>query len=408
MLLREITPLTRLEKFTRASLLATAFLFTSGFAVVGLVALLVATVVEGLVTRRIPWQRSPADTALLAFTAAFLLIGIASPYPKIAVGAAILSALTLYVAFGPLYRLLRQDRTFLRPFLWSWVGGGFLTAGWAVAGHRLTGHLPVTPLITTSLGTTLLITLVFSLGMSLATPTRWRLLTGVSAAVTAVGLILTYSRGAWLGGIVAIAVLLALTRPRFAVPVVSTILLATIAAAVLTGANMSSVTRRLDGIFSVAANKDRVILARAAIATFLDHPVLGTGLDTFSLVPPRYMSDLTPRAFAHNIFLNMAAEGGTIGLVAFLAVVLAGLRSGWRWLKGASSLNDRAISASIFSAFIGLLVREQFDGTMMMVNVGAGFWLLIAMQVAFAPQEETAMARELVRPRRAQVDRETD
>jgi O-antigen ligase len=387
--------MTRLEKFTRATLLATAFLFTSGFAAVGLVALLFATAVEGLVTRRIPWRRSPADPALLAFAAAFFLVGIASPYRMIATGSAILSALTMYVAFGPLCRLLRQDKTFLRPFLWSWVAGGLLTAAWAVAVYRLTGHPPVSP-STTSLGTALLIAMVLSLGMFLATPSRWRFLAGVTAALAAVGLTLTYSRGAWLGGIAAIAIFLALTRLRFAVAVVSTILLVAMAGAMLTGADVSSLMHRLDSIFSVDANEARVNLARAAIAIFLDHPVFGTGMNTFSLVHPRYMS---PRpnsfAFAHNIFLNMAAEGGAIGLMTFLAVVLTGLRSGWRWIKGASSMNDGIISATVFSAFIGLLVHEQFDGTMMTVHIGAGFWLLIAMQVAFRPQEVVPMERDL-------------
>jgi O-antigen ligase len=172
----------------------------------------------------------------------------------------------------------------------------------------------------------------------------------------------------------------------------------------LTGGSVSSLAHRLDSSFNVAANQDRVILAQAAIAIFLDHPVFGTGMNTFSLVHPRYISpDLIPRtrcgpsgrcAFAHNILLNMAAEGGTIGLIAFLAVVLAGLRSGWKWIKGASSMNDRIISATVFSAFIGLLVHNQFDGTMMTVHIGAGFWLLIAIQVAFRPQEETTMGRK--------------
>jgi putative inorganic carbon (HCO3(-)) transporter len=248
--------------------------------------------------------------------------------------------------------------------------------------------------------------MVLSLGMSLATPSRWRLLAALTSIVAAVGLIITYSRGAWLGGIAAIAVFLALTRLRFAAAVASAVLLATTAGAMLAGVDVSSLIYRLDSTFSVAANQVRVILARAAIAIFLDHPVLGTGMNTFSLVHPRYLSpDATSWSFAHNIFLNMAAEGGAIGLVTFLAVVLTGLRSGWRWIKGASSIDDGIISAAIFSAFIGFLVHEQFDGTMMTVHIGAGFWFLIAMQVAFRPQEETTMERKIARQERVQVDR---
>lgn len=74
----------------------------------------------------------------------------------------------------------------------------------------------------------------------------------------------------------------------------------------------------------------------------------------------------------------MAAEGGLFGLVAFVLVLLAALAVGWRRHAGAPSSRPRTITAAILSAFIGLLIHQQFDGTAISVHLGVGMWMLIA------------------------------
>src|SRR5574341_120268 len=122
-----------IEQLQRASLLATAFVFSTGYASVGLTILLFALAVEGILTRRVPWRPSPLDSALLGFAVAFLIIGLVSPYRPVATGSAILSALAMYVAFGPLFRALRRDPRFGKSLLRAWAAGAWLAAVWVIA-----------------------------------------------------------------------------------------------------------------------------------------------------------------------------------------------------------------------------------------------------------------------------------
>lgn len=378
-----------LDRAQRGALLATALLFSAGYAVFGLVLLLGSVVAEGVVGRRLPWRRTAADVPVLAFLTIFLLSGWASAHRPMATISSGLAALVIFLAYGVPTRLLRRSGAFLRPLLWTWLAGGIAASAWAILLHRSTGDPAFTPALgQNAVGTTLLVVLVIGLGLAFSTPGPWRAAGAFGSLIAAVGLALTTARGAWLGAAVGGVVLLALLGRRGLRQVVqAAVLIVGVLAATLAlvGPERPPLLQRLTTIADLAQNESRIAIAASAFHIARDHPVLGIGMNTFSLVYPAYRLPGDPdptQAFAHNIFLNFAAEGGILGLLAFAAVVAAVLVAGWRWHVRATVPAAGVLSATVGATFLGLLVHQLFDGTALSVHLGAGMWMLMGILVS--------------------------
>lgn len=381
-----------LERYRRAALLLTAFLLPAGYATDGLVLLLLAVIAEGIVRRRLPWERSPLDWALTAFLAVFLISSLMSPYRVVAVGATGLAALTIYLGFGPMYRAVRRDSGFVGPIMWALFLGGLVAAGWAIVLHRTTGRPAFLPeLGQNAVGTTLLIALLTGLGLVLFGPIRRRGSLALGLAIIAYGLIVTYTRGAWLGAAIGLLTLLILAGPRYIWSGVAVVLLVAAIGFTAVRPEQAALAQRVASIVNPSANLDRIYLAHAASAIFADHPFLGTGMHTFPFVYPQYrlQGDPTPptvKPFAHNIFANMAAEGGILGLGAFVWILIQAAVSGWRGLKAAVTPERRLAIATILATFVGMMVHQVFDGTLLSVHLGTGLWFAIAILAASGPK----------------------
>lgn len=63
----------------------------------------------------------------------------------------------------------------------------------------------------------------------------------------------------------------------------------------------------------------------AGVRMFLDHPILGVGIGNYPDAYPKYAITIfvLPLGHAHNYYINIAAETGSIGLVVYLLFLLA-------------------------------------------------------------------------------------
>ena len=114
----------------------------------------------------------------------------------------------------------------------------------------------------------------------------------------------------------------------------------------------------------------RVALWAAALAMFRDAPVLGHGPNTFVLHYRAYLDALQlpawihvdPRVtpWAHNLYLELLAEQGVVGFLAFLALGVTGL-----WMVRRTILSpDRQLhylGAGVGAAFIAFLTAAFFE-----------------------------------------------
>jgi putative inorganic carbon (HCO3(-)) transporter len=157
------------------------------------------------------------------------------------------------------------------------------------------------------------------------------------------GVLLTYSRGAFL----TLVVLMILALPMGLVRLRGLLLTGAVAGLLMVVVVPGYVARivSIAGVADLLGSGPAVVEADgptrgrttemlAALAAYIDHPVLGVGPGQYvSFHSQPYMSlpeisirDITEPRRAHNLYLEFAAETGTIGLVVFMAIPLLLLR----------------------------------------------------------------------------------
>jgi O-antigen ligase len=183
--------------------------------------------------------------------------------------------------------------------------------------------------------------LIVTLALGLALHGRARTVLLAAAAFLLLPLGLTLSRGAWIATAGAVLVLLVIANWRLAVGLVGAgalTLAVLILAAGAADPSSGRIDERLSSIVSSNSNpdqsvQDRFALWHAAAAMWADHPVVGVGLKDFAAYRDSYASvglsagsdvgDPTsgitrePLRSAHNQYLMVLSEQGTVGILAF-------------------------------------------------------------------------------------------
>lgn len=194
------------------------------------------------------------------------------------------------------------------------------------------------------------------------------------SAVWALALcLLTSSRGAWLSlgaGCVFLGIM-ARGRQRIWVFLVSAILAAT--ALWRLHLNPDSTLQRLN-------------LWREALLIIKDFPVVGTGLNTYTPVAVKYALSAQTGIYAHNSFLQMAAETGIAGLGAFFWFLTAFFRRGLRLLRQ----KPEPVLRGILAAIVVLLVHSLIDVNLYALQFVILFWFLIGVGVGYMRFLETS------------------
>ncbi|OGF64176.1 hypothetical protein A2661_00320 [Candidatus Giovannonibacteria bacterium RIFCSPHIGHO2_01_FULL_45_24] len=99
--------------------------------------------------------------------------------------------------------------------------------------------------------------------------------------------------------------------------------------------------------------KSRLTIWGMALDGFKEHPVLGVGLENFNLVFNKYYkARLWPQEpwfdRAHNVFFDWLAQGGALGLIAYLGIFAAAIYTLW---KNQSDKFATAAFTSLFAAY---------------------------------------------------------
>lgn len=210
-----------------------------------------------------------------------------------------------------------------------------------------------------------------------------RVVFGWLAAVLLVGLVLTISRGAWLGLATALMLwpLLAGRAPLARRVVLS---FGIFAALLFAGSALyvfsPKVQDRLGSLILEAGERSRPVLWRAAWRMFRDEPVLGTGAGSFNLKfePYRPEGFLNEPVWAHNDYLNTLSDYGLIGFLLFFGAAAAVVvRSGRRLSEPRG--DEPSPSAATFRApRVGR--RNAFESPLVRQALGIGL-LAFALQL---------------------------
>src|SRR5574341_1016671 len=200
----------------------------------------------------------------------------------------------------------------------------------------------------------------------------------VLSGLLLMALVMSWSRGAWLGfGIAGLMMLLAWPRRTWmgaalvAVTVIGGMLalqanvLPDAIAARLTGFSEFVQTFDVRGVDITSDNYaviERLAHWQAAQEMARYHPVLGVGLGNYEPVYPAYalMNWPYPLGHAHNIYLNLLAETGIIGLVAYLALWGVVVWHTWQATRRLP-LWQRSVAVGLIGVWTHLSVHQFLD-----------------------------------------------
>jgi O-antigen ligase len=137
-------------------------------------------------------------------------------------------------------------------------------------------------------------------------------------------------------------------------------------------------------------NAPRVAIYRANLDIVHDHPLLGLGFGRYATAAAPYY-DAHPaadrRSHAHSNYLQLAAEAGLAGLGAFVLVLAAGLRLGWRAQARAGEAEAWAAAAGAWAALVGFVVGGLTQYTFGDNEVAVAFWFALGLLARLGADE---------------------
>jgi len=221
------------------------------------------------------------------------------------------------------------------------------------------------------------------------------------AGVQSVAMVLTYSRGAWLGLIFSFCVVAVLYERRL-------LLLGLAAGALGLAVAPHVLLERLVSSFSLtdSSNAYRMFIWRGSLAMLKANLVRGIGLgaESFSKVYPEYMIIQTPAPHAHSTYLEMLIEIGLFGFLAMAWLLLVWtfdvLRAVFRQ-KGAGGARWAKIGilSGVAGAISGHLLQGMIEYTWYSPRVTIAFWALMGIGAGIAASRQRGLLKDGVQAR---------
>ena len=193
-------------------------------------------------------------------------------------------------------------------------------------------------------------------------------------------IVFTWSRGAWLGVMFAVALFLLIMDKRWALAGI----VALFAIPFVLGSN-NAISER---ILSIGNTEDtstayRVSIWQASIKLIRDFWLSGIGLgsEAFSMIYPKYaLAGANFALHSHNLFLQICVEMGVIGIITFFALVIALIRQSfslaiYRKRGGLCATVILAVTCGILGYLLqGLTDNVWYNYKMLLI-----FWIVVGL-----------------------------
>ncbi|MBX3114452.1 MAG: O-antigen ligase family protein [Fimbriimonadaceae bacterium] len=227
-------------------------------------------------------------------------------------------------------------------------------------------------------------------GLMLRVKSYQAVLAGISSTICLIALALTQSKGGYLAAIVGLVIFIAILlfnkvgfkKIGFAfVPLIAGFLLAFGLGQAASSANKSATAFARVTESGATAEQSvgfRQNLWKSAIELAKTHPT-GTGVGTYrhySTQPGLTESTV----FAHQSYLQLAAEGGILTLVAFLAMAFVWMKYALRGTK-IQSAEHVAFRAGVFAAAIGLAAHGMTESNLSFIGSGLLLFILVGLSL---------------------------
>jgi O-antigen ligase len=145
----------------------------------------------------------------------------------------------------------------------------------------------------------------------------------------------------------------------------------------------------------------RLPIWRAAMAMFVEHPIVGTGWGTFQALLPAYRPE--PNGFyythAHNDYLEVLAEGGIVGFAVVAALIFVFARRLTALLASPLSRTQRTVACCLGLSITSVLIHSLADYGLRVPGVAFTFIAVLALFTRLAETPSLSTGRLRSRPR---------
>ena len=261
----------------------------------------------------------------------------------------------------------------------------FERAGWSLidesfAGHRVGGPFGQPAYV--GAAAVLLLPMAAGVAFDGRGGRVWRMIGALGAVLAGAALLLSQTRGAWLGVVLALALLgarhVAVVRRRWREIAFAAVVLVVLFAVTPLGG-------RVADAFDLGHGTTRGRFDDWAVGARVieHHPVFGVGPEGYRVVFPRVVSagyverngtSVIPDR-AHNAVLDVGASGGVVAALLYAALLAALVAVAWRALRGRDPM-----TVALAGAVIAYVVQQQF--LFPLSELDPLFWAAAGMLVA--------------------------
>jgi O-antigen ligase len=216
--------------------------------------------------------------------------------------------------------------------------------------------------------------------------TRRRLAAALIVSLMLATTIFTKSRGGAIGlaaALGALVILGRLVRPRFGLIALSCILVAAPMMPTSFWQRMSSiVSDEEDAKYYTGSREARRIVMQEGIDTFVERPLTGVGAGQFKNYNPPQRRERWRET--HNALIQVAAETGIVGLLAFTFLIVRAVMAAWWTLKKLKPKWRRRQQGAAFETLWPLRDRGRLSDHMVGMTAGLVGWFACAMFASVA------------------------
>ncbi|GEM_PF-6500219 len=255
--------------------------------------------------------------------------------------------------------------------------------------YRIDGDMAATNQYATYLLTGALILLALVAASKLSRRSRLALVAPL--AFISLALLLTYSRGAWLGTAVAVVTLLFILRPRQSLATLGVFgAIIVIIEVVHPGAGSQVLARANDYDHSIVAREQYQAIGMAVI----QHYPLGAGWGAWFARVPSGVQAVPGFPWYHDDYLQLATEIGIAGVAILIWILGSIVLLGWRASRMALDGTQAALLAGLTAAFVGMLVQTATDQFLWHADIAPHIWIVGGLIGAAATLLSAERARQ--------------